>query len=85
MNTHSFPLLSTKLHRPPVTGEIVWRKRLHEVMDRALELPLTMVSGRDPAPEKVATALRRSISDQYEQPVRVRLLTRIVDETHSGK
>ena len=44
MNTHSFPLLSTKLHRPPVTGETVCRKRLHEVMDRALELPLTVVS-----------------------------------------
>jgi len=44
MNTHSFPLLSTKLHRPPVTGEIVCRKRLHEVMDRALDLPLTLVS-----------------------------------------
>ena len=44
MNTRSVPLIRTKLHRPPVTGEIVCRKRLHEVMDRALELPLTVVS-----------------------------------------
>jgi hypothetical protein len=44
MNTRSLPLIRTKLHRPPVTGEIVCRKRLHEIMDRALELPLTVVS-----------------------------------------
>jgi LuxR family maltose regulon positive regulatory protein len=44
MNTRSLPLIRTKLHRPPVTAEIVCRKRLHKVMDRALELPLTLVS-----------------------------------------
>lgn len=43
------------------------------------------VAGRDPAPEKVATALRTLISDQYEQPVRVRLLTRIVEDTNTKK
>ena len=44
MSAHSFPLLSTKLHRPPVTAETVHRKRLNEIMDSALELPLTLVS-----------------------------------------
>ena len=44
MNTPSSPLLQTKLHRPPVIAETVHRKRLHEVMDRALGLPLTLVS-----------------------------------------
>jgi len=44
VSTHSLPLLSTKLHRPPVIAETVRRKRLHEVMDRALGLPLTLVS-----------------------------------------
>ena len=44
MNTPSSPLLQTKLHRPLVIAETVHRKRLHEVMDRALGLPLTLVS-----------------------------------------
>jgi LuxR family maltose regulon positive regulatory protein len=44
VNTPSSPLLQTKLHRPPVIAETVHRKRLHEVMDRALGLPLTLVS-----------------------------------------
>ena len=43
-DTTNPPLLRTKLHRPPVTAETVRRKRLHELMDRALELPLTLVS-----------------------------------------
>jgi hypothetical protein len=39
------------------------------------------VAGRAPAPEKMATNVRTLISDHYEQPVRVRLLTRIVVDT----
>ena len=35
------------------------------------------VVGTTPAPEAMATAVRTLISDYYEQPVRIRLLTRI--------
>jgi len=38
------------------------------------------VSGREPAPTELATTVRTLISNQYRQPVRVRLLTRIADE-----
>ena len=40
----SAPVLRTKLHRPPVTAELVCRQRLHDAMDRGLETPLTLVS-----------------------------------------
>jgi hypothetical protein len=35
------------------------------------------VVGEAPAPRQLATAVRTMISDQYDDPVRVRLLTRI--------
>ena len=38
------PILRTKLHRPPVTADLVCRRRLHERMDLALQTPLTVVS-----------------------------------------
>jgi len=41
---HQDPILRTKLHRPPVTEELVLRERLHQQMDRGLETPLTLVS-----------------------------------------
>ena len=41
---HSTPFLRTKLHRPPVIGGLVYRKRLHDAMNRGLETPLTLVS-----------------------------------------
>lgn len=41
---HNEPVVLTKLHRPPVTADLVCRKRLHEQLDRSLEVPLTLVS-----------------------------------------
>ena len=38
------PILLTKLHQPPVTADLVCRRRLHERMDLALQTPLTVVS-----------------------------------------
>lgn len=38
------PLLRTKLHRPPVTTDLVHRERLHQRLNQGLELPLTLVS-----------------------------------------
>ena len=38
------PLLRTKLHRPPVTTDLVRRERLHERLSQGLEIPLTLVS-----------------------------------------
>lgn len=37
-------LLSTKLNRPTVVGDLVCRNRLHDRMDASLECPLTLVS-----------------------------------------
>jgi uncharacterized hydrophobic protein (TIGR00271 family) len=42
------------------------------------------VVGGAPAPEDLASAVRNLASDYYDQPVRVRLLTRIAIETESG-
>ena len=36
--------LRTKLHRPPVTEELVYRKRLHDTLDLGLQQPLIMLS-----------------------------------------
>ena len=41
---HDTTLLRTKLHRPTVAGDLVDRLRLDELMDSALEVPLTLVS-----------------------------------------
>ena len=41
---HDHPILRTKLHRPPVTGDFVYRSRLHEHIGLGLETPLTLVS-----------------------------------------
>ena len=38
------PLLRTKLHRPPVTADLVRRERLHERLNRGLDLSVTLVS-----------------------------------------
>ena len=38
------PIIRTRLHRPPVTGRLVCRERLHERMDLGLQMPLTVVS-----------------------------------------
>ena len=38
------PIIRTKLHRPPVTDRLVYRKRLHERLDLGLQMPLTVVS-----------------------------------------
>ncbi len=38
------PLIRTKLHRPPVTAQLVCRRRLHERMDLGLQTPFTVVS-----------------------------------------
>ena len=37
-------LLRTKLHCPVAEGDFVCRPRLHEVLDQALDTPLTVVS-----------------------------------------
>ena len=41
---HNEPVVLTKLHRPSVTADLVCRARLHEQLDRSLEVPLTLVS-----------------------------------------
>ena len=38
------PIIRTKLHRPPLTDQLVCRKRLNEHLDHGLETPLTVVS-----------------------------------------
>ncbi len=38
------PLIQTKLHRPPVTEDLVHRPRLLEQLDRNRRHPLTLVS-----------------------------------------
>jgi uncharacterized hydrophobic protein (TIGR00271 family) len=43
------------------------------------------VSGKTPAPEELATEVRTVASDHYDQPVRVRLLTRIAIDTKPEK
>jgi uncharacterized hydrophobic protein (TIGR00271 family) len=43
------------------------------------------VVGKTPAPEELATEVRTVASDHYEQPVRVRLLTRIAIDVDSVK
>ena len=40
----SVPLIRTKLHRPSVPFDVVGRDRLFRLMDRAFEMPLTLVS-----------------------------------------
>jgi hypothetical protein len=42
------------------------------------------VVGDAPAPENLASEVRNLASDYYDQPVRVRLLTRIAIETEAG-
>jgi len=40
----SAPILRTKLHRPPVTSDVVTRDRLLELLGGSPEAPLTLVS-----------------------------------------
>jgi len=42
--TSQNPLLRTKLHRPVVPKDFLFRPRLHELMNLGLDLPLTLVS-----------------------------------------
>lgn len=56
------PILRTKLHRRPVTGDCVWRVRLHQRMDRGLQVPLTLVSA--PAGYGKTTLVRQWIGKQ---------------------
>jgi len=37
-------ILKTKLHRPPVTADLMCRPRLHKILDAGLEKTLTLVS-----------------------------------------
>ena len=37
-------IVTTKLHRPHIAGDLVMRARLHERLDRSAEVPLTLVS-----------------------------------------
>ena len=40
----AIPIIRTKLHRPPVTADLVCRTGLHAKLDAGLRLPLTLVS-----------------------------------------
>ena len=42
--TSPIPLIRTKLHRPPVTGNLVPRPHLLERLDQRRQRPLTLVS-----------------------------------------
>jgi LuxR family maltose regulon positive regulatory protein len=42
--TTPIPLIRTKLHRPPVTRDLLCREKLHERLDASRHLPLTLVS-----------------------------------------
>lgn len=39
-----FTILQTKLHRPPLASDVVYRKTLHDQLDASRDLPLTLVS-----------------------------------------
>ncbi|HNS03517.1 MAG TPA: hypothetical protein PKM78_14180 [Anaerolineae bacterium] len=41
--THRLPLITTKLHRPPVSGDHVARPRLTRRLHHGLARPLTLV------------------------------------------
>jgi len=41
---NSVPILRTKLHRPPVSVDLLCRSRLHELMSQGLEATLTLVT-----------------------------------------
>lgn len=62
---HSVPIIRTKLYRPEVTGALVARDRLLDLMGRTLDLPLTLVS----APAGYGkSVLVRQWAKQLEQP-----------------
>jgi hypothetical protein len=48
-----------------------------------VQLHVSVVGGA-PAPEDLASEVRNLASDYYDQPVRVRLLTRIAIDTEAG-
>lgn len=60
------PLLQTKLYCPTQPGEVVRRKRLLSSLDRALEVPLTLVSA---PPGYGKSVLAASWANDQEQPV----------------
>lgn len=41
---NSVPILRTKLHRPPVSSDLLHRSRLHELMNQGPEVTLSLVS-----------------------------------------
>ena len=38
------PILRTKLHRPPVTDDLIWRRRLHDRLNEHLRVPMVLIS-----------------------------------------
>ena len=62
----SMPLIRTKLHRPSVPFDVVGRDRLFRLMDRAVEVPLTLVSAPAGYGKSVLAA---HWADRCEHPV----------------
>ena len=52
----SRPLIRTKLHRPPLPSDYVCRERLLDQMDKAMDVPLTLVSAGAGAGKSVIVA-----------------------------
>ena len=52
----SSPLIRTKLHRPPLPSDYVCRDRLLDQMDKAMDVPLTLVSAGAGAGKSVIVA-----------------------------
>ena len=44
VSRYSFPIIRTKLHRPPVAGDFVYREGLNALLDESSDHPLTLVS-----------------------------------------
>ena len=44
VSRYSFPIIRTKLHRPPVAGDFVYRERLNALLEESSDYPLTLVS-----------------------------------------
>ena len=44
VSKYSIPIIRTKLHRPPVLGDFVYRERLNALLEESSDHPLTLVS-----------------------------------------
>ena len=44
VSRYSFPIIRTKLHRPPVAGDFLYREGLNALLDESSDHPLTLVS-----------------------------------------